>query len=497
MSRLFPVSKKHPKLSLVALVAFATLVVGGSLLAAGGRPHAEAPMQVMTQGLSVEEHIQRMADLSRGLAAELAAIGSERSARVALSAEEIAAIHQSPRGAVPLKIGLVKPLSPGAEVLGLSFGPSDAQPGRGAIGAARPTPDGGAGWALVVRSEGAGAIRIHVEGLSLPRNGALYFYTRNGQAYGPYTGAGPNGNGDFWTATVFGTEAILQLRVTGPVRDEDLRGITFRIVEAGLITQRFAGRLQDPVVEAPPPPGFCGNASCIVDATCFSGTPADPAKLAVAKMEWIQGAFIYTCTGGLISDNNPTQNNFFLTANHCVSKNNTAQNVNFYWRFATSTCNGTCPSNGGWPYLTSGSTVSKTNRKGDFTLLHLNTNPPAGSVFLGWTNAPVANSNGTQLWRISNPDFGPQVYSQHNVDTGAPTCSGWPRGERIYSRDITGATDGGSSGSPVVNSASQIVGQLSGSCGFNVNDPCDSASNATVDGAFAFYYSQVQPILNP
>ena len=99
--------------------------------------------------------------------------------------------------------------------------------------------------------------------------------------------------------------------------------------------------------------------------------------------------------------------------------------------------------------------------------------------------------------RISNPNFGPQVYSQHNVDTSALTCAGWPRGERTYSNDMTGATDGGSSGSPVVNGSSQIVGQLSGCCGYNCADVCDSASNSTVDGAFAYYYASVKPYLNP
>jgi len=116
---------------------------------------------------------------------------------------------------------------------------------------------------------------------------------------------------------------------------------------------------------------------------------------------------------------------------------------------------------------------------------------------LVFVTVAVANSNGTNLYRISNPNFGPQAYSQHDVDTTKGTCSGWPRGERICSTDITGAIDGGSSGSPVVNGSSQIVGQLSGLCGFNVNNPCDSASNATVDGAFAFYYASVQPFLNP
>jgi hypothetical protein len=41
------------------------------------------------------------------------------------------------------------------------------------------------------------------------------------------------------------------------------------------------------------------------------------------------------------------------------------------------------------------------------------------------------------------------------------------------------------------------VGQLSGSCGFNTGDPCDDVNNATVDGAFAYYYASVQPFLNP
>jgi hypothetical protein len=45
-----------------------------------------------------------------------------------------------------------------------------------------------------------------------------------------------------------------------------------------------------------------------------------------------------------------------------------------------------------------------------------------------------------------------------------------------------------------------VVGQLSGTCGTNPSDACASGpgeANATVDGAFAFYFSTVQPFLNP
>src|SRR6266436_2450348 len=142
-----------------------------------------------------------------------------------------------------------------------------------------------------------------------------------------------------------------------------------------------------------------------------------------------------------------------------------------------------------------GATITATGTGGDFTLLTLNQAPPGGSVFLGWNHTPIANTNNALLYRISHPAWAPQAYSAGNVDTSAPTCTQWPRGQRIYSRTTTGGTEGGSSGSPVVNASSQFVGQLSGACGTNVNDDCDQTNNATVDGAFAYYFPSVQPYL--
>ena len=53
-----------------------------------------------------------------------------------------------------------------------------------------------------------------------------------------------------------------------------------------------------------------------------------------------------------------------------------------------------------------------------------------------------------------------------------------PRGAWIYSRDVYGGTEGGSSGSPIYNAQGQVVGQLTGACGTNTGDACDSGSNA-------------------
>ncbi|SRR6266571_1107969 len=482
-----------------AVCALLLMLVVTTSYAAGrptpqGRDAAEMPAHVQTEGMTYSDYRANQAAMLARLVGSVPATAMQPALRVEISQAEIDAVDRAPRiSGTPLQIGLVKGLSPRFDLDGLRADSQSGESHRGSSGVATRSA-GGFAWAMPVVSARTGSLRLHIENMSLAPNAALYFYSRAGEAFGPYVSAGPNGDGDFWTDTVFGTEGILQVEITGPATAADLQRNVLAVTEVGIVTPRFAGQI------TPQAPSFCGDPTCLVDATCYKSTPADSAKNAVAKMEWTQGAYIYTCTGGLISDSNPTQGNFFLTANHCVASNHTAKNLQFYWRFATSTCNGTCPSNSGWPYKTMGATVAATGKKGDFTLLQLNANPPSGSVFLGWTSAPIANTDGAQVWRISNPDFGPQVYSQHNVDTTFGACGGWPRGNWIYSRDITGAIDGGSSGSPIVNASSQIVGQLSGTCGASPSDPCASGpgeANATVDGAFAADYVTLQPIINP
>ena len=115
---------------------------------------------------------------------------------------------------------------------------------------------------------------------------------------------------------------------------------------------------------------------------------------------------------------------------------------------------------------------------------------------MGWTTDPMAFADGTHLFRISHPSGMPQAYSEHVVDSQYIECSSLPIGEFIYSQDVDGATEGGSSGSPVMNMSGQIVGQLYGACGYTL-EVCDAEENRTVDGAFDFYYNDVKPWLDP
>ncbi|MBI4719189.1 MAG: trypsin-like peptidase domain-containing protein [Planctomycetes bacterium] len=483
------------------LVALAVFGAGATVLAAdraAARPAGVLP-EVATQGVAPAAEKAFQAALVEWLDTERPADVLGRPIQARISQEELLAIEQpEPVNGAPLKVGTV--VSLGADRIDISgVAPLEAAAAGRAIagGTFSPTADGGFVWAASVGSEYAGGVRLHIENLSLPANAELYFYNGSGEAYGPYTGAGPEGTGEFWTPSVLGRQGVLQMRFQAPVTDEDLADVSLTVNEVGHISRSFFGFGNEQV-------GTCGiNADCVVNTNCANDPIVANAELAVAKMLWISGAFIYTCTGGLLADTVPSsQIPYFLTANHCLSKSNSNLEAFFQYQAAcgsTANCTGTWddPPPGSYAGKTVGATVKASNRKGDFTLLQLNQNPPAGSYFLGWTSTAVANSNGTLLYRVSHPSGAPQSYSRHSVSTSAPTCTGWPRGERIYSRDQEGATEGGSSGSPVINAAGQVVGQLSGACGTNLNDVCDSVRNATVDGAFAYYWSKVQPYLSP
>ena len=331
-------------------------------------------------------------------------------------------------------------------------------------------------WTGAVESKGASAIRLHFTDFALPRGAELYVYNEHGEAFGPYTDRGLSGDGDFWSHTVTGAAMLVQVRTpTGAGNG------SFTIAEVGHFGPNFAYAQYRQRADTK---ALCSyNASCVIPN---SGTDDS-----VAHYSFIQRPYIYICSGGLIADEAQSGTPYFLTANHCVSRDRVAGTVETYFFYTTN--NGSC--SGPVAQHTVGASIVATNKTGDFTLLRLDEPAPSDSAFLGWTTDEVAYTDGYSLNRVSHPSGAPQAYSEHGVDANTETCTSWPRGSWIYSRDTRGATEGGSSGSPVRNSQGLVVGQLSGACGYNLGDVCDSASNATVDGAFASYYSQVAPFL--
>jgi hypothetical protein len=481
-----------------AVLAVAVLSTGdfaGAAAPGNGAGYKRAPSYTLTTGPTREELASRRQALHGALAREIPAGVLSDPIVVNLTAEETRELKDRGLASAnhgPVVVGRTKPVNSVVRFSDLDSRLISKLPRRVGTGVAQATPDGGFVWAVALRSEGAAGMRAHIKGLNLPNDADLYWLNMSGAAYGPYQRRGPHRDGDFWTHTISGSEGVLMVRHFGPNGAAEMRRSGFAIADLGHVGPKYGGVLGSS------PEEFCrDNEPCIVNANCQSTGPAS--QNAIAMMQWIAGAWINVCTGGLLNDSASSGTRHFLTAKHCVSKAKDAKNLETYFQYHIP-CGQACPEwdNPGGTQV-NGATVQSHGNSGDYSLLLLNsTDPlPGGTVFLGWDSAPIAFSDGQALHRISHPNWAPQAYSAHVVDTSWGTCSGWPRGAWIYSSDTFAGTEGGSSGSPVVNSSGDVVGQLSGGCGTNINDPCDSGSNATVDGAFAHYFSSIESILDP
>ncbi len=352
-------------------------------------------------------------------------------------------------------------------------------------------------WYTTIRSEGAKAVRLHFTDTDLPKGAEMFVYSKGGEAFGPYTGNGIFEHGEFWSDTLVGEEVRLQIRYTGPNALRALYNTKVNLTDVVHLGERFLyGVMRDPN-NANLPEAFCSfNASCVQNASCSSIPSAiQGARNAVAHLQFVVGSSAFICSGGLLNDTDGSSTiPYLLTANHCFSTTSSANSLQAFFQFSTS-CGGSCFNPSGAVPTVNGSTLLSTGSAADYTFVRLNGSAPSGSTLLGWTSAAVAFSNGNSLFRVHHPKGAPQSYSTSNVNTTVGTCTGWTRGNRIYQSKNFGATEGGSSGSPVLNSSGQVVGQLSGACGSNPGNACGSA--ATVDGALAAYFSNVSQYLNP
>ncbi len=369
-----------------------------------------------------------------------------------------------------LLAGLVKPVDMDFALDGFSHG------------ALTRSHDGDLVWTAAVHSDAAAALRVHFSDFSLPAGYELWLYSIDGIVRGPYTGQGPSSTGDFWSHTIAGSTAVLQLR--GDAATSAKGRPSFTVNELGHIGQSATLK------------SFCSfNASCVENGECYNTSAVDDAKNAIAHMQFVDKRRLYMCSGGLLNSSINPGTPYFLTANHCISTATVAATMEAFFQFTIDCGSTACPDyNQINAPTTLGSALLATNETSDFTLLQLSQSAPSGSAFMGWSTAPVVGT-GASIYRISHPGGAPQAYSQHDEWVPPVVCTGWARGDWIYTQDQVGATEGGSSGSPVVNAAGQVVGQLSGGCGYDVYNTCNNIDNSTVDGAFAAYYDQVEPWL--
>ncbi len=335
--------------------------------------------------------------------------------------------------------------------------------------------DGRALWVADLTSPAALALRLHFRGVSLPDGSELAIYE-------PAAGGAPvaaaevhlgspaeRERDEIWSGLVIGERARVEyLAPAGASLDE----LPFRLdqllhVYRDLVREAWEAKRA----------GACNN-----DVACYDELAS--VKRAVALVLMPYGA----CTGTLLADGAHDGAPYFLTANHCLSRQSDAAGTELVWFYETAACGANPPSLRSLP-RSRGARIVSTGARSDYTLLMVKGALPPNPTFAGWTSdLPAA---GTPSLVIHHPDGDFKRVSFGKVADDSRICRrAWP-GRQLVRIDWTdGPTEPGSSGAGIFRAdTQQLFGQLLGgpsSCG-----------NETFDcfGAFATTYSRIRDVL--
>jgi len=359
-----------------------------------------------------------------------------------------------------------------------------------------PLPGGGTVHRLRLDAPGAIFVSAKFSAFSLPPGATLHLVSvHHRYADGPFTSRHNQATGRFGAPPVPGDAMILELYLPPGAGAWQL---TVESVSHGYrdafnmkrVPLRDAADLQD-LDDAPVESlGDGGSFSCQRDIICPEGEPyRDQAR---ASAEGYDGQFV--CSGQLI--NNVRQDNryLYITAEHCGWWQDPST-MSFFWDYENQTCGG----NDFPPFtFSTGSTelYHSPNPTTDVDLLELHGTDLEGQFdvyFLGWNRRTTPADMGAV---IGYPDDKPKqiaITFDPIIDCAPGGCaSGFgPNYWRLLTYDV-GATEGGSSGSCLLDESNLLVGVLTGGVGTHCfNFEWDEFSKLHAD------WPQLQPFLDP
>jgi lysyl endopeptidase len=425
------------------------------------------------------------------LAATVATAGPSRGAAIAPSPPfEDAALYRAP---LPLPVYLAAPNAPARQII---LSPTVSPPevpvtgsdfdGR-QIGYVLPAPpdilettqwqpalDGGSVIKVELSSLNAEGLRVQIAGLVGSGLEVRPYAPGSGAVIGSYTAVNDADADGWWSPMVFGNTFGLELHLPAgaamPLRPPTIRNIVMAGCDNGCDK------------------GPQTTLACHNDVTCFPAWAAE--ATGVAKIVFVEGTGCFICSGSALNRSAGDFSPIFLTANHCVNSQVVANTVEFLWFYQTPNCNGTPPDANKVP-CTLGSLLLKNRGDYDCSLLGMYSAPPAGVQYEGWSTA--AWGYGDAITGISHPKG-----SWKRISFGTLSDSGI-RDYNDNGKTITvsvwlvnfnnGTVEGGSSGSPLFDSAHRVRGPLTGSSG-------GCTPNGVGYGRFDLAYGTLSPYLD-
>ncbi len=339
-------------------------------------------------------------------------------------------------------------------------------------------------WRLrIFGREGTTSLNLGFSRFKMSPNSRLMLYSTDGtQVLRPFTAADNEAHGELWTPVILTADLIVELTV--PRRERQAVELTIGSINQGY--RGFGTRAAD---------DYAKSGSCNLDVECLD--PGDAWRQNMRAVGVISTGGSTFCTGSLVNNTANDRKMYFMTANHCITSSNAASLV-AYWNYQNSFCRapGSAASgqagNGQLNQFHTGSFFRAANAASDFTLVELDDPPVAAynHLWAGWDRSTGSHAcsaaspcasihhpsthekrityvttqmDSTSYFGTTSPGDGTHLWAKWATDPPGPYT-------------IPGVTEGGSSGSPLYNSARRFVGQLHGGpsgCGKTGNDLSD------------------------
>gem|GEM_PF-1736303 len=326
-------------------------------------------------------------------------------------------------------------------------------------------------WRTRIICPGAVSINLLYDHFWLPEGGRLFIYSENReQILGAFTSQNNKGTREeraaFATSLIYTTGVVVEYEQPASVEEDAIISIQYAVHGYRMIRvpDEYPGR------------NYGSSGGCQVNVNCSEGNAWQDEKKGVAMI--LVGGTRW-CSGSLINNTAEDGDLLFLTADHCLTggldavSNPNATNWSFAWEYESPGCGNTNP---GALQTTAGATLISNASETDMALFRLTEDPRTAGYdvyFNGWDRNTSPGANGVGIHHPSGDIKKIATHSQTPVNagwSGAPANSHW-RVNWDATANGHSVTEGGSSGSPLFNANSHIIGQLHGGSSINCGNP--------------------------